>query len=68
VGVVVRCPGLPRLGSHLIAPTVDDPGRTTPTTVKAGRQAIPKGREVEELVAAIGRFCKGWNQRCQPFR
>jgi hypothetical protein len=39
-----------------------------PTTVKAGRQAIPKGREVEELVAAIGRFCEGWNQRCQPFR
>ena len=33
--------GLPRLGSHLIALTVDDPGRTT---VKAGRQAIPKGR------------------------
>jgi hypothetical protein len=62
--------GPARLGSHLIAPTVDDPGRTTPTptTIKAGVQAIPKGREVEELVAAIGRFCEGWNQRCQPFR
>jgi hypothetical protein len=23
---------------------------------------------VGELVAAIGRFCDGWNQRCQPFR
>jgi hypothetical protein len=22
---------------------------------------------VEELVAAIGRFCHAWNQRCQPF-
>jgi len=22
---------------------------------------------VAELVAAIGRFCDGWNQRCQPF-
>jgi hypothetical protein len=22
---------------------------------------------VEELVAAIGRFCRAWNQRCQPF-
>jgi hypothetical protein len=22
---------------------------------------------VEDLVAAIGRFCDGWNQRCQPF-
>jgi hypothetical protein len=22
---------------------------------------------VAELVAAIGRFCAGWNQRCQPF-
>jgi hypothetical protein len=22
---------------------------------------------VAELVAAIGRFCQGWNQRCQPF-
>jgi hypothetical protein len=23
---------------------------------------------VDELVAAIRRFCEGWNQRCQPFR
>jgi hypothetical protein len=22
---------------------------------------------VEELVAAIRRFCDGWNQRCRPF-
>jgi hypothetical protein len=22
---------------------------------------------VEELMAAIRRFCDGWNQRCQPF-
>jgi hypothetical protein len=22
---------------------------------------------VEERVAAIRRFCEGWNQRCQPF-
>jgi hypothetical protein len=23
---------------------------------------------VQELIAAIARFCDGWNQRCQPFR
>jgi hypothetical protein len=23
---------------------------------------------MDELVAAIRRFCEGWNQRCQPFR
>jgi hypothetical protein len=22
---------------------------------------------VAELVAGVGRFCHGWNQRCQPF-
>jgi hypothetical protein len=22
---------------------------------------------VDELMAAIDRFCNGWNQRCQPF-
>ena len=34
------------------------------------RQALRRGdfASVEELVAAIGRFCDGWNQRCQPFR
>jgi hypothetical protein len=34
------------------------------------RQAIRRGSSVSvgELVAAIGRFCDGWNQRCQPFR
>jgi transposase len=33
------------------------------------RQALRRGdfASVEELVAAIGRFCDGWNQRCQPF-
>jgi transposase len=33
------------------------------------RQALRRGdfASVAELVAAIGRFCKGWNQRCQPF-
>jgi hypothetical protein len=33
------------------------------------RQALRRGdfTSVEELVAAIGRFCDGWNQRCQPF-
>jgi transposase len=33
------------------------------------RQALPRGdfTSVSELVAAIGRFCDGWNQRCQPF-
>jgi hypothetical protein len=33
------------------------------------RQALRRGAfaSVEELVAAIGRFCRGWNQRCQPF-
>jgi transposase len=34
------------------------------------RQALRRGdfASVEELVAAIGRFCQGWNLRCQPFR
>ncbi len=34
------------------------------------RQALRRGdfASVEELVAAIHRFCDGWNQRCQPFR
>jgi transposase len=33
------------------------------------RQALRRGdfASVAELVAAIGRFCEGWNQRCQPF-
>jgi transposase len=33
------------------------------------RQALRRGdfASVEELVAAIGRFCRAWNQRCQPF-
>ena len=33
------------------------------------RQALRRGdfASIEELVAAIGRFCHGWNQRCQPF-
>jgi transcriptional regulator with XRE-family HTH domain/transposase len=33
------------------------------------RQALRRGdfASVEELVAAIGRFCDAWNQRCQPF-
>jgi len=33
------------------------------------RQALRRGdfASVAELVAAIGRFCDGWNQRCQPF-
>jgi transposase len=33
------------------------------------RQALRRGdlASVEELMAAIHRFCDGWNQRCQPF-
>jgi transposase len=33
------------------------------------RQALRRGdfASVQELVTAIGRFCDGWNQRCQPF-
>jgi transposase len=33
------------------------------------RQALRRGdfASVEELVAAIRRFCGGWNQRCRPF-
>ena len=33
------------------------------------RQALRGGdfASVQELMAAIGRFCDGWNQRCQPF-
>jgi hypothetical protein len=33
------------------------------------RQALRRGDlvSVEELVTAIRRFCKGWNDRCQPF-
>jgi hypothetical protein len=33
------------------------------------RQALRRGdfASVAGLVAAIGRFCEGWNQRCQPF-
>jgi transposase len=32
------------------------------------RQALRRGdfASVQELVAAIRRFCDGWNQRCQP--
>jgi transposase len=32
------------------------------------RQALRRGdfASVQELAAAIGRFCDGWNQRCQP--
>jgi hypothetical protein len=32
------------------------------------RQALRRGdlASVEDLVAAIGRFCDGWNQRCRP--
>jgi transposase len=34
------------------------------------RQALRRGdfASVHELIAAIARFCDGWNQRCQPFR
>jgi transposase len=34
------------------------------------RQALRRGdfASIQELVAAIGRFCDSWNQRCQPFR
>ena len=33
------------------------------------RQALRRGdfASVEELMAAIRRFCDGWNRRCQPF-
>jgi hypothetical protein len=33
------------------------------------RQALQRGDFacVEELMAAIRRFCGGWNQRCRPF-
>ena len=33
------------------------------------RQALRGGdfASVQELMAAIRRFCDGWNQRCQPF-
>jgi len=33
------------------------------------RQALRRGdfASVQELVAAIRRFCDGWNHRCQPF-
>jgi hypothetical protein len=32
------------------------------------RQALRRGDflSVEELTAAIGRFCQSWNQHCQP--
>jgi hypothetical protein len=32
-------------------------------------QALRRGdfAGVDELVVAIGWFCDGWNQRCQPF-
>jgi transposase len=34
------------------------------------RQALRRGDfpSVAELVAAIGRFCDAWNERCRPFR
>jgi transposase len=34
------------------------------------RQALRRGdfASVDDLMAAIRRFCDGWNQRCQPFR
>jgi transposase len=34
------------------------------------RQALRRGdfASVQELVAAIRRFCEGWNHRRQPFR
>jgi transposase len=33
------------------------------------RQALRRGdfASVQELMAAIRRFCDGWNQRCRPF-
>jgi hypothetical protein len=33
------------------------------------RQALRRGdlTDVDDLMAAIRRFCDGWNQRCQPF-
>ena len=33
------------------------------------RQALRRGdfASIQELMAAIRRFCDGWNQRCQPF-
>ena len=33
------------------------------------RQALRRGdlASVDELMAAIRRFCDGWNQRCHPF-
>ena len=33
------------------------------------RQAIRRGSfaSVGDLIAAIGRFVDGWNQRCQPY-
>ncbi len=33
------------------------------------RQAIRRGTftSVHDLIAAIGRFIEGWNERCQPF-
>jgi transposase len=34
-----------------------------------GRQALGRGdfSSVEDLTAAIGRFCQSWNEHCQPF-
>ena len=33
------------------------------------RQALRRGHftSVIDLTAAIGRFCRSWNQHCQPF-
>jgi hypothetical protein len=33
------------------------------------RQALRRGdfASVEQLIGAIGRFCAGWNRRCEPF-
>jgi transposase len=33
------------------------------------RQALRRGDfpSVEDLTAAIGRFCQSWNEHCQPF-
>ena len=54
---------------HVDLCLVAEPGRGVRFDHRGPGQALRRGdvASVGELVAAIRRFCDGWNQRCQPF-
>jgi hypothetical protein len=66
--VLVQCAKILLLAAEGISNTEisERLGISRPTVI-AWRRRRGDFASVEELGAAIGRFCHAWNQRCQPF-